>query len=327
MTLRFSLAAVFMFCLLAAGEMILGNVTLSWHSLAQGLLEGPFSHQITARILWLFRLPRLLLAFLTGATLAAAGALLQTATRNPLADPFLFGLSAGASAGAVAVIIFMGNIAGIWTTTMGAAAGALCATTLLLALITRSAHSLPPQRIILTGLAVSFLFTSVTNFLIFQGDRNTAQSVLFWTLGSFSAASWSSLPVAALALLLICTYGARFRKELDALLAGEDTATSLGVNVRTLRLSTLLLCALSCAMTVALCGPVGFLGLVVPHLARFMTGNTLKHMFFPAAILGGLTAMLADLLSHSLFAAQEIPTGILISGAGACFFLLYLRKI
>lgn len=310
-------------------ETVLGSASMSWGALKTGFWAGPHSHDIAARILWFLRIPRFFLAFLTGATLAGAGALLQSATRNPLADPFLFGLSSGAATGAVAVIVLLGDLLGIWTAAAGAAVGAFLATgALLLLIVFRRKKNLgvSTERVLLSGLAVSFVFSTLTNLLIFWGDRNTAQSVLFWTMGSFSGASWSALPVVGLGFLPIVLCGLTYRKELDALMAGEETAASLGIHIQKLRLCVLVLCAFGCAMTVALCGPIGFVGLIVPHLVRPIWGSSLKGSFMPAIIAGGMLTVTADILSRCVLPSQELPVGIVISAIGAAFLLVLLLR-
>lgn len=326
MKLRFVCAALVLFCLLGMGEVVLGTASLSGTALLHGLRGGPFSHETAARIIWSLRMPRFFLAFMTGAILAGAGALLQAATRNPLADPFLFGLSSGAAAGAVAVLVFAGDVFGIWTTALGAAAGAFLSTLILLLVVILPRKPLTAERLILCGLAVSFLFSTLTSLMIFSGDRNAAQSILFWTMGSFSAARWSALPITALGLVCIGLYGWRYRRDLDALLAGEETAASLGIGIVRLRISTLLVCAFSCALTVALCGPIGFVGIIAPHLVRFRGSISLRKTFVPTLITGGLLVVLADILSRCVLPSQELPVGIIVSAIGASFLLVLMNS-
>ncbi|MGC5748910.1 iron ABC transporter permease [Gluconobacter sp. NFX36] len=310
-------------------EIALGSASLSWQTLKVAFWAGPYSHDIAARIIWSLRIPRFFLAFLTGATLGGAGALLQAATRNPLADPFLFGLSSGAATGAVAVIVLCGDMLGIWTAAIGAATGALFATATLLLLIAarrKKNRVISTERVLLSGLAVSFVFSTLTNLLIFWGDRNTAQSVLFWTMGSFSGGSWAALPIVGIGFLTVLLGGLIYSRDLDALMAGEETAASLGIHVQKLRLCVLVVCAFGCAMTVALCGPIGFVGLIIPHLVRPRWGSALKRSFMPIMVAGGMLTVLADILSRCLLPSQELPVGIVISAIGAAFLLALLLR-
>lgn len=182
------------------------------------------------------------------------------------------------------------------------------------------------ERVLLSGLAVSFVFSTLTNLLIFWGDRNTAQSVLFWTMGSFSGGSWSALPIVGLGFLTVLLGGLVYRRDLDALMAGEETAASLGIHVQKLRLCVLVVCAFGCAMTVALCGPIGFVGLIIPHLVRPRWGSALKRSFMPIMVAGGMLTVLADILSRCLLPSQELPVGIVISAIGAAFLLALLLR-
>ncbi|MDI6652858.1 iron ABC transporter permease [Gluconobacter japonicus] len=310
-------------------EIALGSASLSWQTLKVAFWAGPYSHDIAARIIWSLRIPRFFLAFLTGATLGGAGALLQAATRNPLADPFLFGLSSGAATGAVAVIVLLGDLFGIWTVAIGASTGAFLATAVLLLLIAagrKKNRVISTERVLLSGLAVSFVFSTLTNLLIFWGDRNTAQSVLFWTMGSFSGGSWAAIPIVGLGFLTVLLGGLIYRRDLDALMAGEETAASLGIHVQKLRLCVLVVCAFGCAMTVALCGPIGFVGLIIPHLVRPRWGSALKRSFMPIVVAGGMLTVLADILSRCLLPSQELPVGIVISAIGAAFLLALLLR-
>lgn len=306
-----------------------GSAALSWQAVWAGLTAGPFNHDIHARIIWMMRMPRVVLALLTGATLASAGALLQTATRNPLADPFLFGLSSGAAAGAVTMIVCVGDVFGVWTAAFGAGLGALLSTAGFLLLLwgngLRTARD-QITRIVLSGLAMSFIFSTLTNLMIFRGDRNTAQSVLFWTMGSFASARWASLPFVAVGMVLVCAYGWRMRRSLDALSAGEDTARSLGVDVGRLRVTVLFVSALGCAMTVALCGPIAFVGLIAPHIARHLFGTPLSRHFALTPVLGALLTVGADLVSRHLVVSQELPIGIVMSGIGGVFLIILVGR-
>ena len=323
-------AAILVVMGLATLEIVVGSAHIPLPGIMRALRSGPTGHDFITKIVWSIRVPRCLLAFLTGATLASAGALLQASTRNPLADPFLFGLSSGAATGAVAMLVFAGDILGVWTSAIGAAAGALLATIGLLLLISATATGrsrIQNERVLLSGLAISFIFSTLTNLMIFWGDRNTAQSILFWTMGSFASARWLSLPVALVGLLLVLTYGWHARRGLDALMAGEETARSLGIDTRRMRMTVLSVCAFSTAMTVSLCGPVAFIGLIVPHMARQICGASLYRSYGWTPALGGILAMLADLVSKCLLPSQEIPVGIVISALGAGFLIaLMVRK-
>ena len=225
----------------------------------------------TSRIILDLRLPRALFSAIIGAGLGLVGVVLQTTTRNDLADPFLFGLSSGAAAGAVFVITVTGDILGIWTLPVAAFCGGIIASGVVLALV-HSLRSSAPEKLILAGLAVSFLFAAITNYLIFAGDNRAAHSIVFWMLGGLGLSRWSTFPLVLFGLLLIFAFAFYRRRWLDALLAGDMTAKSLGVPVHRLRMMMFLVAALSTAAFVAVAGVIGFVGLMVPHLARGLAG-------------------------------------------------------
>lgn len=272
------------------------------------------------------RLPRVLLAMMVGASLSMVGALLQTVTRNDLADPFLFGLSSGAAAGAVLVISFTGDWLGVWTLPAAAFAGGLLASFSVLMLVQRSVgHG--AERIVIAGLAISFLFGALTHALVFAGDQRAAHSVLFWSLGGLGLASWDTLPLALFGLVALCFFVALRHRDLDALLAGDDTAHSLGVRPQQLRHQVFLLAACATACCVALTGVIGFLGLMVPHLARRGIGMLHAPLLPTAALLGAALLLCSDLLARTLLSPQELPVGIVTAGLGAAFVVhLLLRR-
>ena len=212
------------------------------HDLREFLGLEPVSKPLTKIILEL-RLPRMLLAVIVGAGLAIVGALLQTATRNDLADPFLFGLSSGAAAGAVFVITFTGDFLGIWTLPIAAFVGGMCSAITVLVLVTRAINT-GPERLVLAGLAVSFLFTAITNYLVFAGDQRAAHSVVFWSLGGLGLARWETIGFAIAGLSILLSFCILKKHQLDALLAGDNTAQSLGVSPKRLRIEIFVVSAL-----------------------------------------------------------------------------------
>lgn len=277
------------------------------------------------RIVLDLRLPRVLLAISVGAGLSVVGSLLQTVTRNDLADPFLFGLSSGAAAGAVSVMTIFGDRLGIWTLPIAAFAGALLSAATLLALVSRQ-RGQGPERLIIAGLAVSFIFGALTTYLVFSSDQRAAYSVLFWSVGGLGSARWDNLPLGVFGASLALATGVALRHELDALLAGEETARSLGVDVFRLRVVVLALAALSTASLVALSGVIGFVGLMVPHIARSMVGVRHGRLTVTAALVGAILLLAGDLLSRVVLAPQELPVGIITAAGGAAFVLAMLLR-
>ncbi|MDX8452403.1 iron ABC transporter permease [Mesorhizobium sp. VK9D] len=296
-------------------------------ALAQSLLPGLDTGGSPAimRIVIDLRLPRVLLAICVGSGLAVVGALLQTTTRNDLADPFLFGLSSGAAAGAVSVITIFGDRLGIWTLPAAAFAGALLSACAVLALI-GAQRDKGPERLVIAGLAVSFLFGAVTTYLVFAGDQRAAHSVLFWSVGGLGLASWSNLPLGLAGAAVAVGTGIVLRHRLDALLSGDDTALSLGVDVPRLRFIVFAISALATAALVSLSGVIGFVGLMVPHLARAMVGVRHGALMVTAAIIGAIMLLAGDLASRIVLAPQELPVGIITAAAGALFVLGIVLK-
>ncbi len=271
------------------------------------------------------RLPRALLAIGVGAGLGVVGLLLQTVTRNDLADPFLFGLSAGAAAGAVAVITRIGDAFGVLTLPLAAFAGGMSATLAVLILIHRS-RGLGPERLVLAGLAVSFLFTALTNYLVFSGDQRAAHSVLFWTMGGLGLASWQTIGIGLAGAVLVLAYALLRHRQLDALLSGEETAESLGVPVARLRTVTFVVASFATALMVSVAGVIGFIGLMVPHIARPVTGPLHAALAVLSALIGAALLLGSDLLARTLLPPQELPVGVVTSSIGALFVIATLMR-
>ncbi|WP_299673121.1 iron ABC transporter permease [uncultured Roseobacter sp.] len=291
--------------------------------LGTGLVEGDMSP--LHRIVYDLRLPRAIFAAVIGAGLGIVGVVLQTTTRNDLADPFLFGLSSGAAAGAVFVITVTGDILGLWTLPLAAFCGGLTASGIVLALV-HGLRTSAPEKLILAGLAVSFLFAAITNYLIFAGDSRAAHSVIFWMLGGLGLARWEAFPLVSLGLVLILAYTLIRSRWLDALLTGDLTASTLGVPVRRLRLSMFFAAALATAVFVSVAGVIGFIGLMVPHIARGIAGPLHRQLIPTAALVGAALLTGSDILSRLLLTPQELPVGIVTTSIGSIFVFLLLYK-
>lgn len=275
------------------------------------------------RIVFDLRLPRAMFSAVIGAGLGVVGVVLQTTTRNDLADPFLFGLSSGAAAGAVFVITVTGDILGIWTLPLAAFCGGIIASIIVLALV-RSLHDGAPEKLILAGLAVSFLFAAITNYLIFAGDNRAAHSIVFWMLGGLGLSRWQTLPLVLAGFTLTLAYAFYRRRWLDALLAGDATAISLGVPVDRLRMSMFMIAALATASFVSVAGVIGFVGLMVPHLARGLVGPLHTKLLPTAALIGAILLTGSDIVSRLILAPQELPVGIVTTSIGSAFVFALL---
>lgn len=281
------------------------------------LLQGDASEQ--QQLIWQqLRLPRLLLALLAGAALALCGALMQLLTRNDLADPYLFGVVAGAGLGATLSSLLLPH----WQLGLPLAAFAGSALVLLLVLILSG--RLRSNTLLLVGIAMSFAASSMTSLLLYQADAFAANRILFWLMGSLARPSWSAvgLLTAALALtLLLCLLG---RRQLRALAWSEQMAGSLGVRTWWWRGLFLSACALLCALVVSFCGGIGFVGLMMPHIAQRLFGSQLLAVLLGSAGCGALFLLWTDHAARTLWPPQELPLGVLTALAGSLFFLLIL---
>ncbi|NKZ00421.1 iron ABC transporter permease [Nocardiopsis dassonvillei subsp. albirubida] len=275
-------------------------------------------------VVWQFRLPRALLAATAGAALALAGALMQAVVHNSLAEPYILGVSAGAGVGAVSFIVL-----GVGTSSLGigssAFLGALLATAAVYTLARKNGR-IAPQRLILAGVALGSLFSAVTSYLTITTDAQNVFGIMFFLLGSVSAATMGHLALPAAALLIVTLYAAFRARALNALLVGDDAAASLGVNVNRLRSATLIAAALLTGSVVAVSGGIGFVGLVIPHIARIIVGSDHRRLL-PVALLGGAVFLATcDFLARTLADPSEIPLGVLTAMVGAPFFLWLLRR-
>ena len=281
---------------------------------------------IDAGIIWNYRLPRALVAAACGAGLATAGVVLQALLRNPLADPYLLGISAGASTGAVLVTL-IGFGAGALSMSGGAFIGALSAFALV-SLLARGARGPGGNgRIILAGIAGSQLFNALTSFLITaSASAEQARGLMFWLLGNLSGvrwpAVWLALPVVLLGLLLCLWH----RRTLDAFTFGSESAAALGIDVQRVRIVLVAGTALMTAVLVSIVGSIGFVGLVIPHAVRLLVGPRHARLLPLSAVCGALFLMAADVLSRTLLKGQVLPIGVITALVGAPVFALILVR-
>ncbi|WP_434597450.1 FecCD family ABC transporter permease [Pseudomonas sp. R3-57] len=275
-------------------------------------------------IVWNYRLTRALVAAACGAGLATCGVILQSLLRNPLADPYLLGISAGASTGAVMVAL-LGVGAGLVSLSAGAFAGAVTAFVLVILLARVSGSANGTGQIILAGIAGSQLFNALTAFLITRSaSSEQARGIMFWLLGNLGGVRWPSVwlavPVAVLGLV-VCLW---HRRALDAFTFGADSAASLGIPVRRVQILLIGCAALVTAVMVSIVGSIGFVGLVIPHAARLLLGTGHARLL-PASALGGAVFLIAaDVLSRTLIKGQVIPVGVITALVGAPVFALIL---
>ncbi|MHA6560161.1 FecCD family ABC transporter permease [Pseudomonas alliivorans] len=276
-------------------------------------------------IVWLIRMPRVLLGALAGAGLALIGCVLQAVTRNPLADPHLLGATSGATLGAVMVVMHVGEILGMLTLPLAAFAGSLASLILVLWLSSRNGR-LDSQRLLLSGVAVSFVMMAIANLLLFLGNHRASSSVLFWMLGGLGLARWELLTVPLVTVLAGWILLQGLGRALNALMAGDQTAVSLGLQVRNVRLLVFLIASLMTGVLVALCGSIGFVGLMVPHIARRLVGSEHRRLLPVATLLGALLMIWVDVVSRTLIAPEDLPIGISTALLGGLFFIFMMRR-
>lgn len=300
-----------------AAKLVVGHLVPG----APWMTDGSYT-ALQDQAVWEFRMPRAVLASLAGASLALAGAFIQVVVRNPLAEPYLLGVSAGAGLGAASVVA-LGTAAALSMNT-AAFVGALTAM-LLVYLSAQSRGTLPATRLILAGVAIGALLSALTSYVTLTTDAQNAFTVLFFLLGSVSAATSTSLVLPAIALAVAIVVSILTAPSMNALLAGDDQARHLGVPVDRLRVVLLAAAALLTAFTVTVAGSIGFVGLVVPHVARLIIGHDHRRMLPFTAVLGASFLCAADLLSRVVAQPQEIPLGIVTAVVGAPFFLWLMR--
>lgn len=288
-------------------------------------LHGVEVTRLRANVVWEMRLPRVLAAALVGGGLAVVGAVMQTLTRNPMADPYLLGISSGASLGAVSVIV-----AGVTVGTLGvgggAFVGALLAFVLVLALGQRSGR-LTPTRMILAGVAVGALCAAMTSFLIiWVADPRATHEAQFWLSGSLAAARMPTVSFMAIAVLVGLLAAWAAARPLNAFAFGEDAAASLGIKVEQVRWLLLIACALVTGLLVAGSGTIGFVGLLIPHGVRAVVGPDHRRVLPLSALVGATFLVWVDVVARVAFEPRELPVGVMTAMIGVPAFLWILRR-
>ena len=314
---------------------MLGSVDVPAAATLRVLAAEIFGGEIQARdathaaVIWEIRAPRVVLGLIAGAGLAVAGLVMQALVRNVLADPYIIGINSGASFGAAAAILFgIGAAFGEYALQASAFVGALVAS-LLIFFIARSQGRMTSIRLLMAGVALGYALTAGTNFLIFASDSaEGSRSVMFWTLGSLGLAQWSGgLAVVAVVVVLVTGILWALARKLDALAIGDETALTLGINPERFRMGCLLLLCMLIGAVVAMVGSIGFIGLIVPHLARRWVGGAHRFSIPISALLGALLLLVADLVARKLLAPEEIPIGIITALVGAPFLLILVRRM
>ncbi len=296
-----------------------------WAALSGGRIGA--DEVTTYQIIWQIRTPRVLLAALVGAGLSAVGVAVQAMVRNALADPFVLGVSSGASVGAVGVTVTGGLAAlGIHAVSAGAFVGALVAS-LLVYVASSGGGALSPLRLVLTGVALSLGFQAVMSLIVyFVPDGEATSTVLYWTMGSFGAATWDALPVVAAAVTAGLVVLHRYGRVLDVLSLGDETAASLGVGPDRHRKVLLVVVSLVTGVMVAVSGAIAFVGLVMPHVVRMVVGAAHARVLAVAPLAGAVFMVWVDLAARTVVAPRELPLGVITALVGVPVFVALMRR-
>jgi iron complex transport system permease protein len=291
------------------------NLASPWKYILDRSLTGT-EHDI----IWDIRFPRVIAALLVGAALGVAGALSQSATNNPLADPSIIGTSAGASLGAtLAVVLGLASV-GTFGTTLAATFGALLASLLTFAL-SRSALQL-----VIIGIATSALFTSATGILLSLADKPEARSISFWSFGSLALVNSNTLQLLAPVIVLTAILSWYYSQKMDLLVLGDREVTHLGFNPQRIRLVAFLLISILIATSVSAVGSIAFLALAAPHITRYLIGPSNRPLMIGSAVIGAGLLLLADTAARIIAPPIELPIGLITSILGAPILILVLRK-
>ena len=302
---------------------LIGSTPLSINTLLAGETDS-----VDLLILTEIRLPRVLLTLIIGGVLAASGAVLQGLFRNPLADPSLIGVSAGASVGA-SLSIFVGgstisaSFAGLSLVTLGAFIGSIIAVWVVYRLST-GPRGTSVSTMLLVGIAISALAGAMSNLLSFLADNEMLRRMSLWQMGNLDLASWNRVLISAAMLLVFTLLLRRQSTRLNALLLGESEARHLGVDISATKKRLILLAALAVGISTALAGIIAFVGLIVPHLVRQLAGPDHRHLLIASGLMGAILLLLADLIARTILAPSELPVGIVTAFLGVPFFIYLL---
>lgn len=308
-------------------DFTLGPSGLTLETLWHALLQPQSVDAGTRVIVWDIRLPYALMAVVVGLALGLAGAEMQTILNNPLASPFTLGVSSAAAFGAALAIVLGIGVPGIpdqWFISANAFVFALFAA-LMLDGVTRWTR-VATSGVVLFGIALVFTFNALVSMMQFIASEDTLQGLVFWTMGSLARASWDKLGILTLAFLILVPFSMMSSWKLTALRLGEDRAVSFGIDVRRLRLATLLRISILSALAVAFVGPIGFIGLVAPHIARMVFGEDHRFYLPASALTGALVLSMASVASKNLIPGVIIPVGIVTSLVGVPFFLSIILR-
>jgi iron complex transport system permease protein len=325
------LALMLAIAFLAGVAVTLGSAEISIMDVYSSLLARFFperfhSTAFTNMIVWDLRLHRILLAIVAGMGLAIAGAVMQGILKNPLASPFTLGISSAASFGAaLAIVLGAGFVGGEWMIIGNAFVFTLLASMTVYGLA--KYKGITPETMILAGIAIMYLFQAMTSFLQYVGHAEQVQEVVFWMMGSMGRSSWDKVWIVTAVIAICFPYLLLKSWDINALGAGDETATSLGVNVEKTRVLCMMAVSLITASVICFTGTIGFIGLVSPHITRMVIGGDHRFLLPASALVGGLLLLAADTLARTILAPVIMPVGIMTAFLGVPFFVyLFMRR-
>ncbi|WP_151735511.1 FecCD family ABC transporter permease ['Paenibacillus yunnanensis' Narsing Rao et al. 2020] len=280
-------------------------------------------------IIWKIRLPRVLLAMFIGAGLTLCGTIMQAAVQNPLADPYILGISSGASLGATfAILVGFGSIGFLGQTGIAfwAFAGAVGASLLVL-MLASSGGKMTSVKLVLAGMVINALCTAFANFIVyFANNAEGIKTVTFWTMGSLAAASWDKLPLISIVIVLSVAFFLLQSRVLNTMLLGDEAAVTLGINLSAYRRAYLIVSALITGVMVASCGMIGFVGLIIPHMVRGLVGSDHRRLLPTSVLCGAIFLIWTDVIARTIVPNVELPIGIITALIGAPLFMYMLVK-
>jgi iron complex transport system permease protein len=305
-------------------SIVSGSVTLSVATVIEALTGG--GDATTRAIVVDLRLPRAVLAFVAGGGLALSGAVFQALLRNPLAEPYVLGVSGGAAVGAVAMIVLgVGGLAG-WSVPLGAFAGALIAVLLVFRIAIRVSQTLDTRVLLLAGVVVGAFFNALILLLLTFSDLESFRSAFYWMMGSLAGASWSSTLLVCVYLLPASAFLLAFARPFNLLAMGEETALYLGTRVERVKMIAYIVASLLVAASVSVCGVIGFIGLIVPHAIRMAWGSDHRLLLPGSFLAGGAFLLLADTAARTIAAPAELPVGVITALVGVPLFVVLLSR-
>jgi iron complex transport system permease protein len=278
-------------------------------------------------IIWNIRFPRVILGVIVGAGLTIAGTTIQALVRNSLADPYILGVSSGASVGATLVIIFGAfSMFGQYALSLAAFLGSLLSVVLVF-LLSQVGGRISTERLLLAGISVSMILSAFTSFIVISAPRQEGiRDALFWMMGSLAGANWKHIPIPFVITVIVFIFIWSQYRYMNLLLMGEEAAVTLGLNVEVFRKILILVTALLTGVLVAVSGAIGFIGLMIPHIVRLILGSDHKMLIPISALMGSAFLVMADLFARLIIAPEEMPIGIVTALCGAPFFIWLLRK-